>query len=1001
MTTKKILDKQQIYNRDELKKLNRDELVQIMVKYSLKHKGFRKDVLIDSILEYQEHINDIKSKLVTNNSIEQYHRGTVEYRLPTLIIYRIIRDLWHEDTYLWLDVNDLPNKYRWLLSIALVSKEFFKLISSLFNRFAIMPNSQQAIKQTISFAKLLRISVLNPHSVLKNISDLTFSTKLLSEITKKSISSPIELGLIFNNVRRFCMFNESWKENGITLQQCRSIIEYIPNIESLVFYQMYFICDIFLLLKTLPRLTSLDISSSEISRERNFTSDLLSHSIKKLKLPTEYSYPYKSILSDQHKLTTFGIGRITLEQFQMISGHFMHITKMIIKRVIESVAVKFEELLCSPDCKVRTLITDTTNEWIKRVLNKNQLIDTIDINYSLDETFNFISKSASIKRFIFNTYSIIPTDQYMLRLYNQATGFAHIKSKNSNFRSVTYAVKIYEVSENQNENEAVESTYPHLKFLYADISKDSLVSGNFFENSFRKMTTKEILDKQQIYSKDELVKWKNDDLVKLMSKYSLKGRSKKKDSLIDSILKYQEHINDIKSKLVTDNPIEQYHRGTVEYRLPTLIIYRIIRDLWHEDTRYWLNVDQLHRNYRWLLSIASVSKEYFKLISSLFNRFAINPNPQQTNKLTVSLSQQLRGSVLSPPSVLKNISHLTLSTKVFNEITQKSVCAPIELGLIFNNVRRFCMFNNVGSWRTNSIQAQQCKLIIEYMPNIESLGLINLLVNRKEFLLLISLPSLTSLDLSEAEFFKVEKGFNSDLLSHSIKKLKLPMSDNKPYKSTVSYNQYKRILSDQHQLTTFGIGRITLEQIQKISGHFIHITKLIIKRVHRRVAPKFEELLCSPDCKVRTLITDSKYGWIKSVLSNNQTIDTIDFNNDLDETFNFISKFPSIKRFIFNTDKDNSYHYTMEDRSKLATGFAHVKSKSQNFRMAGYAEKIYNVSKNEHDNLAVESTYSHLKFLYAGVADTPIYSSDSDSGSSSRHSDSDSDDNDSDDSDIF
>ncbi|EFA84925.1 hypothetical protein PPL_01918 [Heterostelium album PN500] len=69
MTTKEILDKQQFYNKDELKKLKRDELVEIMVKYSLKHSGIRKDMLIFAIIQHQEHLIDLKSKTTDGCSL--------------------------------------------------------------------------------------------------------------------------------------------------------------------------------------------------------------------------------------------------------------------------------------------------------------------------------------------------------------------------------------------------------------------------------------------------------------------------------------------------------------------------------------------------------------------------------------------------------------------------------------------------------------------------------------------------------------------------------------------------------------------------------------------------------------------------------------------------------------------------------------------------------------------------------------------------------------------
>ncbi|EFA84915.1 hypothetical protein PPL_01908 [Heterostelium album PN500] len=406
------------------------------------------------------------------------------------------------------------------------------------------------------------------------------------------------------------------------------------------------------------------------------------------------------------------------------------------------------------------------------------------------------------------------------------------------------------------------------------------------------MTTKEILD-LKLFNKDQLSKMKRDELIEIIIKHSLKHSGLKKDLLIDAIIKHQEQIIDFKSKLVTDNSIEKYHRGTVEYRLPTLIIYRIIRDLWYDDINLNLNIDNLCPNYRWLLSIALVSKEFFKLISSLFTRSLLLGTHTVTtseNLLPDMLAQKLKESVLNPHSILKNINHLTLSLEILKEITNGSLCTSVELGLIFNNVRKF----------------------------------------------------------------KLKLTFSSELLSNSLKKLKLP-------ESISSKSQLLRILPEDSQVNTLGLCNIRWDQLNMISGHFKNITKLIIWTYSRIEESMFEELLSSPECKVHTLYTMHKQ-WLTQVLSVNTTIETLNTGSNLFETIKVAVQSASVKRIIFHSYTTPTYIYD----KRLATGYAHIKSKyrylpnSSIAPVMNYAKKIYNISKSD-DNQAIEATYPNLK----------------------------------------
>ncbi|EFA79817.1 hypothetical protein PPL_06636 [Heterostelium album PN500] len=334
------------------------------------------------------------------------------------------------------------------------------------------------------------------------------------------------------------------------------------------------------------------------------------------------------------------------------------------------------------------------------------------------------------------------------------------------------------------------------------------------------MTTKEILDKQKIYNQDELNNMKRDDLVEIMKEYSLKHNGLKKDMLIDAIIKRQEHRDDLKSKLVTDNSIEKYHRGTVEYRLPTLIIYRIIRDLWHDDIDVILNTNQLCSNYRWLLSIGLVSKELYKLISSMFTRFNLFSTKIYKQRVPLlsphkTLAQQLKNSVINPLSVLKNINHLTLSMDIFRQLTDKTTttCTPIELGLIFNSVTKLKLTHA----RDMPFQMHHCKSIIQYMPNLDSLTFFKIRLEAiRIYQKLQQIPRLTSLDISTVQLNKMPT--ESRIFSSSIRKLKLPML----------LTRNPNILGENTQLTTLSVNSVGPEEIDFIRSQLGSITKLIV-----------------------------------------------------------------------------------------------------------------------------------------------------------------------------
>ncbi|EFA77202.1 hypothetical protein PPL_12410 [Heterostelium album PN500] len=442
---------------------------------------------------------------------------------------------------------------------------------------------------------------------------------------------------------------------------------------------------------------------------------------------------------------------------------------------------------------------------------------------------------------------------------------------------------------------------------------------------------------------------KKNDLAEVLKKYQLKVHSSlKKNDMIDTILKYQE----IKSKLVTDNSMEKYHRGTVSYALPTLIIYRIIKIRWDRDTVNFLENHYLRKNYQWLLSLSLISKEFFKLISSLFSRirYSISDNYKRYS----FPENQAKHSVISPHSVLKTINHLSMELSIFRDIIYKYECNSVELSLIFRNLRKLELFNSNKA----PLHKMDCKTIARYMVNLESLYLYSIFIYSVKMMKVFKqMNSLTSLDFSHSYFC----GFalNSNLIQASIRKLKLP--------------HYRFVLNSKNfsfdQFTSIGFGSLDRVMLASIIGQFNNITKLSFEcpvKSDNETAEIYERLLSSKDCKIRHLTVIKPNKWIEKALSMNQSIETLDLHEAFSQTY-YISKSSStIKKFLFTTVV-NSLPNILCDSKNQHTGYILVKSKRLVIKEGSrsYAKKFYNIDELGNERaLSFESHYPNLRFLY-------------------------------------
>ncbi|EFA83677.1 hypothetical protein PPL_02743 [Heterostelium album PN500] len=429
--------------------------------------------------------------------------------------------------------------------------------------------------------------------------------------------------------------------------------------------------------------------------------------------------------------------------------------------------------------------------------------------------------------------------------------------------------------------------------------------------------TKEILE-HKVYNRDELEKMKRDVLVEIMKEYSFKTRWLKK--------RYADRCDHSTSGASRRSEI---------------------------------------KNYRWLLSIGLVSKELFKLISSLFTRVDLYNrdalyNGEVDPTMNVHSAQSLKNCILNPRSVFKNIIHLTLSMETFKNLTDKTTtttCTPVELRLIFNSVRKFKV---IDTQREKPFQIQHCKLLIQYMPNLKSLILDQAKIdNIKVFQILQQIPRLTSLDISNIRWGRFPS--KEHIIGNSMRKLKLPM-----YFSRMCSN----MPSENTQLETLSLGSVEQKDMIYLKDQLKYLNKLIVWYVQHELGLSLSKLLCLAECRVRTLYA-TETGWITQMLRTNRTIVTLDVGDDLSSTVRMASNSPSINRIIYhsNSTMHNLAMNTKTDRNK-SSGYAHIKSKNRplsnhaQLPIWNYAKKIYDATDNHTENQTIEESFPNLKFLY-------------------------------------
>ncbi|EFA84241.1 hypothetical protein PPL_03318 [Heterostelium album PN500] len=217
---------------------------------------------------------------------------------------------------------------------------------------------------------------------------------------------------------------------------------------------------------------------------------------------------------------------------------------------------------------------------------------------------------------------------------------------------------------------------------------------------------------QQTFTRDELIEFTKDKLFKICLDNNIKvSKSTNKSLIIDHIINFKEEKDRLQKKLIDDNPSNQFHRGHVEYKLPVMIITKILQLSWNISTsdRY----SPLF-SYREALKLTSINKS-----SEMVDHI---------DRLT---------SVWCP---IKHIVKLMINTHMFEHLMKQQ---SAHLTHILSTVEKLHIHHEKGSGRLSMTSIQF--LGITAKPRSLHLRYINL--EYKEMNAICSIKSLRKLEI--------------------------------------------------------------------------------------------------------------------------------------------------------------------------------------------------------------------------------------------------------------
>ncbi|EFA86395.1 hypothetical protein PPL_00187 [Heterostelium album PN500] len=282
-----------IRSKEELLKLRKDQLYQISIDKKLKvNKSLNKDSLVNAIIKHRDDQIRLQKTLFDDNPAIRFHRGHVDYRLPFLIISKIFQ-------YYWMLCTNHTSpffSYRDALTITLVNKQLYGIVTTLFNSIFIK-------KKNIS--KAIQLNIFRDPPIIDNeMNRLTRTWCPIKHIIKLHIDYKLLESLVNSTDILHTNLLISVEKLHITLDKATIIYNCDRNINYMIFKK---VANIMTNLKTLV-CDSIRIRQSHINAIATIKSlkkldltDTLRHRLGNIEVLALMKFP----LMDQFKLPRF------------------------------------------------------------------------------------------------------------------------------------------------------------------------------------------------------------------------------------------------------------------------------------------------------------------------------------------------------------------------------------------------------------------------------------------------------------------------------------------------------------------------------------------------------------------------------------------------------------------------------------------------------------------------------------------------------------------------
>ncbi|EFA81442.1 hypothetical protein PPL_05430 [Heterostelium album PN500] len=283
-------------SQSELKKLTKDKLLKICKKNKIAaSKSFRKDELIQSILDFHCQNDEVNITPKSNHSMNEFHRGFVEYSLPTTTIIEILRVCWR----LCLLNTDIMRRYREALQLTCINKQFHAIVSRWFTRIKNIDK------------KGLERAITNPMNPITNIDSIVFFDGELIPFTNKRISQL--QSRICESIQKLVSSNPQMNQLPFkpTLQ---ATLKLFKNLRSIDLQYHHLSGDDLLQLATVPTLINIKANEIRLTREnlRSFYS-AINHPFRKIIFDHLFPFDLYSSMRPEFHCSLKTIGRVANE----------------------------------------------------------------------------------------------------------------------------------------------------------------------------------------------------------------------------------------------------------------------------------------------------------------------------------------------------------------------------------------------------------------------------------------------------------------------------------------------------------------------------------------------------------------------------------------------------------------------------------------------------------------------------------------------------------------